>query len=57
MPREITEECICCGVCQPECPVEAISDGADMFSIDKNVCTDCGSCQEVCPVDAIRAIN
>ena len=48
MPREVTEECICCGACQPECPVEAISEGADMYSIDKDLCTDCGSCQEVC---------
>jgi ferredoxin len=57
MPREISEECICCGACEPECPVEAISDAGDLYSIDKELCTDCGSCQEVCPVDAIKTLQ
>jgi ferredoxin len=53
----ITEECINCGVCEPECPNEAISEGEETFVIDPQLCTECvgfhGSeqCAEVCPVD------
>lgn len=53
MAFEINEECLACGVCMDECPVEAISEGADIFVIDPDECTDCGSCSEVCPNEAI----
>lgn len=53
MAFEITEECLACGVCMDECPVEAISEGDNIFVIDSNECTECGSCTEVCPNDAI----
>ena len=29
MAYKITDECISCGACAAECPVEAISEGAD----------------------------
>jgi len=51
----ISDECISCGACQSECPVDAISEGDDKYEIDAEACTDCGSCTEVCPVDAISA--
>ena len=35
--------------CQPECPVEAISEG-DIYVIDPELCTECGACADVCPV-------
>ena len=54
MAYVISDECIACGTCIDECPVEAISVG-DIYTIDKDLCTDCGSCAEVCPVDAISA--
>jgi len=57
----ITDECINCGVCEPECPNNAIDDGSgeglDYFYIDPSLCTECvgfhgeEACQEVCPVD------
>jgi ferredoxin len=47
----INDECIACGVCVDECPVEAISEGDDIYVIDPELCTDCGSCADVCPVD------
>ncbi|MCL4309934.1 MAG: DUF362 domain-containing protein [Thermoleophilia bacterium] len=53
MAFEITDECLACGVCMDECPVEAISEGEDIFVINANECTDCGSCSEVCPNEAI----
>jgi ferredoxin len=52
MAYKISDECIACGVCLDECPVEAISEG-EIYKIDGELCTDCGSCAEVCPVDAI----
>ena len=55
MAYEITDDCIACGACVPECPVEAISEGSDIYVIDPELCTDCASCVEVCPVSAIRA--
>jgi len=53
MPYVITDECIACGSCESECPVEAISEGDDKYVIDPDKCTDCGACVEVCPVEAI----
>lgn len=54
MAFEISDECLACGVCMDECPVEAISEGDDLFVINAAECTDCGSCSEVCPNDAIN---
>jgi formate hydrogenlyase subunit 6/NADH:ubiquinone oxidoreductase subunit I len=48
----ITEECVACGTCADECPVEAIQEG-EPYSINAEKCTECGSCAEVCPVEAI----
>lgn len=52
MPRLITDSCIACGACEPECPVECISAG-DIYKIDPECCIDCGACDPVCPVEAI----
>jgi ferredoxin len=54
---EITTECICCGACQSECPVEVISEGDDVYRIDAALCTSCGACAAICPVSAIREIG
>lgn len=57
MALYITEECINCGACEPECPTEAISEGSEFFVIDKNKCVECvghfdsPQCVEVCPID------
>lgn len=59
MAMMITDECINCDVCEPECPNSAISQGADIYVIDPNLCTECvghydtPQCIEVCPVDCI----
>ncbi|MFW5851373.1 MAG: DUF362 domain-containing protein [Bacteroidota bacterium] len=52
MAHVISEDCIACGACIGECPVEAISEG-DIYVIDPELCTDCGACVEVCPTGAI----
>lgn len=55
----INEECVNCGVCEPECPNSAISEGNDVYIIDPTKCTECvgyydePQCIEVCPVDCI----
>ncbi|HXN56541.1 MAG TPA: YfhL family 4Fe-4S dicluster ferredoxin [Myxococcales bacterium] len=57
MSTMITEECINCGACEPECPNQAISQGEDIFVIDPALCTECvgfhdeEACAAVCPVD------
>lgn len=59
MALKITDECTSCGACEPECPVEAISEGDEIFVIDQAKCVECEGyadspkCQDVCPVDAI----
>lgn len=51
MAYVIKEDCIGCGACAAECPVECIADG-DPFVIDADACISCGNCAEVCPVGA-----
>jgi len=53
MPRFITDDCIACGACVAECPVDCIEEG-DIYVIDEDVCTDCGACEDVCPTEAIK---
>lgn len=53
MAYKITDECISCGACADECPVEAISEGSETYVIDPETCIDCGSCAATCPNDAI----
>lgn len=52
MAYRIKDDCTACGLCLEECPVEAISEGEEKYSINPDDCTDCGACAEVCPVDA-----
>jgi ferredoxin len=55
----ITDECINCDVCEPECPNDAIYMGEEIYEIDPHKCTECvghfdvPQCKEVCPVDCI----
>lgn len=59
MALMITDECINCDVCEPECPNDAISAGEDIYVIDPTKCTECvghfdePQCRKVCPVDCI----
>ncbi|MFT6733542.1 MAG: ferredoxin [Polaribacter sp.] len=55
----ITDECINCDVCEPECPNEAITQGEEIFEINLDKCTECvghydePQCVIVCPVECI----
>ena len=59
MALTITDQCINCDVCEPECPNAAISMGTEIYVIDWRRCTECvghfdqPQCREVCPVDCI----
>ena len=50
----ITDQCVNCALCEPECPVNAISEMNDKRVIDSDKCTECGICASVCPVQAIE---
>lgn len=55
----ITDDCINCDLCEPECPNDAISQGEEYFEIEPNKCTECvghfakSQCVEICPVKCI----
>ena len=65
----ITNDCINCGACDPECPVDAIREpgenpsdngySVEVYYIVPEECNDCighydePQCVQVCPVDAI----
>ncbi|MCY4148641.1 MAG: YfhL family 4Fe-4S dicluster ferredoxin, partial [Gammaproteobacteria bacterium] len=52
----ITDDCINCDVCEPECPNQAIYQGELIYEIDWMRCTECvghseaSLCVEICPV-------
>jgi ferredoxin len=57
MAYTITDVCINCAACEPECPVTAITEGDGIFLIDAEKCVECKGyfdtpqCAAVCPVD------
>jgi ferredoxin len=61
MALRISEDCINCDVCEPECPNGAIAQGEEIYVIDPALCTECvghfetSQCTDVCPVDCITA--
>lgn len=59
MALMITDQCINCDVCEPECPNQAIFEGEEHYEIRPDRCTECVGhfdsprCVAVCPVDCI----
>ena len=59
MALMITDDCINCDVCEPECPNEAIYQGEYIYEIEADLCTECvghfkeQQCVVVCPVECI----
>ena len=60
MALTITDECISCGACEPECPTESISEGDGIYIINPDTCVECEGyadspqCVDVCPVECIE---
>jgi ferredoxin len=56
MSMVILETCINCGNCEPACPNEAISAGANLYLVDSAHCTECvgafdqPQCVDACPI-------
>lgn len=59
MALTITNDCINCDMCEPECPNKAIYLGTEVYEIDANKCTECvghydeAQCVTVCPIDCV----
>ncbi len=53
MAYKISDDCISCGACAADCPVNAIAEGDGKYVIDAETCLSCGACAESCPVSAI----
>jgi len=60
MALHITQQCINCDMCLPECPNDAIYEGIKIYEIDAERCTECvgfyeqETCMAVCPIDCIE---
>jgi len=63
MPLYITDDCINCDICEPECPNSAISQGEEFYEIDTKKCTECvgffdtPQCIKVCPIRCVKKIE
>jgi ferredoxin len=57
MAYKITDDCISCGSCIPECLNQATIETDKVYKIDPNRCTECVGiyesqrCAQICPVD------
>ena len=60
MALRITQQCINCDMCLPECPNDAIFEGAKVYEIEATRCTECvgfyeqPTCMAVCQIDCIE---
>ena len=49
----IGNECIACGRCFRNCPIECIGPGDEKYELNQDLCAQCGTCFELCPLNAI----
>lgn len=53
-----SEGCTACGTCAEErCPVKAISENGDSYSVMEDKCIGCGLCTVTCPADAVSLVE
>jgi len=54
----IPENCIGCGICINECPVDAITMTENNIAlIDPEACINCGMCASACPTSTIEVVD
>jgi ferredoxin len=53
---QIIDTCTACGLCVPECPIDAILIAEPIYVIEDSCC-DFEDCLAVCPVDAIVPVD
>lgn len=49
--------CIGCGICQKQCPADAIHVENNLARVDHDKCTGCGACAAKCPVKVIHLLQ
>lgn len=54
MAYKIGENCVGCGACAAQCPVNAIVEDGGVYKINPDACVGCGACAAQCPVNAIE---
>ncbi len=54
MAHAVSDDCIKCGNCAANCPVEAITEGDTKYVVNADTCIDCGNCEADCPTGAIK---
>lgn len=54
----LKSECIACGVCVGECPIQAVKVVSGVFAeVDEARCVGCGKCEKACPASIIEIIK
>ena len=54
MPWINSPTCTRCGICEQNCPAEAIQIHEQKAVLNQEICIRCGICHSVCPQDAVR---
>lgn len=51
-------QCVACGVCMKECPMNAIKVWKGCYAaVDETICIGCGKCDRNCPAGCISILN
>ena len=56
LKSNIDDNCVICGACAEDCPVQCITEGKTRFNIGKG-CIGCGDCYSICPVGAVKMVK
>ena len=52
------KQCVACGVCVKECPMNAVSVWKGCYAvINPDICIGCGKCERSCPAGSITVVD
>ena len=54
MPWINSSTCTGCGICEQNCPADAIQVHEQKAELNQEICIRCGICHTICPSDAVR---